>query len=188
MTITDLVLILFIAALLAYALYDQFIMPRRNGPTLLSIALLRRGRVDSVIFVGLVAILIYNNVTSHGAQMTTWLLSALALMGFYIFWIRTPRIIFKQRGFFFANVWIEYNRIKEMNLSEDGVLVMQLEQRRLLIRVRNIDDLEKYINFLLKINKLRYSLNYVFSNFISNHNIAKAIFPIDQLLFNLTFY
>lgn len=59
MTITDLVLILFIAALLAYALYDQFIMPRRNGPTLLSIALLRRGRVDSVIFVGLVAILIY---------------------------------------------------------------------------------------------------------------------------------
>ncbi|MCT7040840.1 DUF986 family protein, partial [Salmonella enterica subsp. enterica serovar Pomona] len=109
MTITDLVLILFIAALLAYALYDQFIMPRRNGPTLLSIALLRRGRVDSVIFVGLVAILIYNNVTSHGAQMTTWLLSALALMGFYIFWIRTPRIIFKQRGFFFANVWIEYN-------------------------------------------------------------------------------
>lgn len=82
MTITDLVLILFIAALLAYALYDQFIMPRRNGPTLLSIALLRRGRVDSVIFVGLVAILIYNNVTGHGAQMTTWLLSALALMGF----------------------------------------------------------------------------------------------------------
>lgn len=38
MTITDLVLILFIAALLAYALYDQFIMPRRNGPTLLSMA------------------------------------------------------------------------------------------------------------------------------------------------------
>lgn len=49
-----------------------------------------------------------------------------------------------------------------MNLSEDGVLVMQLEQRRLLIRVRNIDDLEKYINFLLKINNLRYSLNDVF--------------------------
>lgn len=32
MTITDLVLILFIAALLAFAIYDQFIMPRRNGP------------------------------------------------------------------------------------------------------------------------------------------------------------
>ncbi|MEA7510720.1 DUF986 family protein, partial [Salmonella enterica subsp. enterica serovar Virginia] len=48
------------------------------------------------------------------------------------------------------NVWIEYNRIKEMNLSEDGVLVMQLEQRRLLIRVRNIDDLEKIYKLLIE--------------------------------------
>ncbi|RDT62917.1 DUF986 family protein, partial [Klebsiella pneumoniae] len=39
---------------------------------------------------------------------------------------------------------------KEMNLSEDGVLVMQLEQRRLLIRVRNIDDLEKIYKLLVK--------------------------------------
>ncbi|HGE6879956.1 TPA: DUF986 family protein [Citrobacter amalonaticus] len=148
MTITDLVLVFFIAALLAYAIYDQFIMPRRNGPTLLAIPLLRRSRVDSIIFIGLIAILIYNNVTSHGAIITTWLLCALALMGFYIFWIRVPKILFKQDGFFFANVWIEYNRIKAMNLSEDGVLVMQLEQRRLLIRVRNIDDLEKIYKLL----------------------------------------
>lgn len=41
-----------------------------------------------------------------------------------------------------------------MNLSEDGVLVMQLEQRRLLIRVRNIDDLEKFISFSFQLNKL----------------------------------
>ena len=33
--------------------------------------------------------------------------------------------------------------------SEDGVLVMQLEQRRLLIRVRNIDDLEKIYKLLV---------------------------------------
>ncbi|MFW0767090.1 DUF986 family protein [Trabulsiella odontotermitis] len=149
MTITDWILIIFIVALLAYALYDQFIMPRRNGPLLLSIPLLRRNRVDGIIFVGLVAILIYNNVTQHGAIVTTWLLSALALMGLYLFWIRTPRILFKQTGFFFANVWINYNRIKEMNLSEDGVLVMQLEHRRLLIRVRNIDDLEKIYKLLV---------------------------------------
>ncbi|HCI9485998.1 TPA: DUF986 family protein, partial [Raoultella ornithinolytica] len=47
------------------------------------------------------------------------------------------------------NIWIEYKRIKAMNLSEDGVLVMQLEQRRLLIRVRNIDDLEKIYKLLV---------------------------------------
>ncbi|EIV2084833.1 DUF986 family protein [Klebsiella aerogenes] len=149
MAITELVLILFIVALVAFAIYDQFIMPRRNGPTLLSIPLLRRGRVDGMIFVGLTAILIYNNIANHGEIITTWLLSALALMGLYLFWIRTPRILFKKSGFFFANVWIEYPRIKAMNLSEDGVLVMQLEQRRLLIRVRNIDDLEKIYKLLV---------------------------------------
>ncbi|EKQ7192150.1 DUF986 family protein [Klebsiella oxytoca] len=149
MTITDLVLILFILVLFAFAVYDQFIMPRRNGPVLLAISLLRRNRVDGIIFVGLIAILIYNNIANHGELITTWLLSALALMGLYLFWIRSPKIIFKKQGFFFANIWIEYKRIKEMNLSEDGVLVMQLEQRRLLIRVRNIDDLEKIYKLLV---------------------------------------
>lgn len=150
MTITDIVLVLFIVALLAYAIYDEWIMPRRHGATLLAIPLLRRGRVDAFIFAGLLVILIYNNVMSGGALLTTWLLCALALMAIYLFWIRTPKILFKKNGFFFANVWIEYNRIKEMNLSEDGVLVMQLEQRRLLIRVRNIDDLEKIYKLLVK--------------------------------------
>jgi len=150
MTVTDIVLVVFIVALLAYAIYDELIMPRRNGTTLLTIPLLRRGRVDAVIFAGLLMILIYNNVMSQGALLTTWLLCALALMAFYLFWMRVPKIIFKSTGFFFANVWIEYNRIKEMNLSEDGVLVMQLEQRRLLVRVKNIDDLEKIYKLLVK--------------------------------------
>lgn len=150
MTVTDIVLVLFIVALLAYAIYDEFIMPRRHGETLLALPLLRRRRTDAFIFAGLVVILIYNNVTSHGAILTTWLLCALALMAIYLFWFRSPKLIFKKHGFFFANVWIEYNRIKEMNLSEDGVLVMQLEQRRLLIRVKNIDDLEKIYTLLLK--------------------------------------
>lgn len=70
-------------------------------------------------------------------------------MAIYLFWFRQPKIIFKTDGFFFANAWIEYNRIKAMNLSEDGVLVMQLEQRRLLIRVKNIDDLEKIYKLLV---------------------------------------
>ena len=149
MTITDIVILVCVAALLAYAIYDQAIMPARKGTTLLSIPLLRRSRVDGIIFAGLVAILIYNNISQHGALLTTWLLCALALMAIYLFWVRIPKIIFKKEGFFFANVWIEYNRIKEMNLSEDGVLVMQLEQRRLLVRVKNIDDLEKIYKLMI---------------------------------------
>lgn len=149
MTLTDWVLILFILVLLAFAIYDDVIMAKRKGATLLTIPLLRRSRVDGAIFVGLVAILIYNNVASNGAPLTTWLLGALALMAIYLFWFRQPKIIFKRHGFFFANAWIEYSRIKAMNLSEDGVLVMQLEQRRLLIRVKNIDDLERIYKILV---------------------------------------
>lgn len=150
MSLTDYVLVLCVAGLLAYAIYDEFIMPRRHGVTLLTAPLLRRSRADSVIFTGLLAIVIYNNVTHHGAILTTWLLSMLALVVIYLFWIRAPKIIFKENGFFFANIWIEYGRIKAMQLSEDGVLVVQLEQRRLLIRVRNIDDLEKIHKIMVK--------------------------------------
>ena len=149
MTLTDSILVLFIAALLAYAIYDELILPQRNGKTQLALPLLRRSRVDATIFVGLLIILIYNNVTNGGTSLTTWLLCALSLLAIYLFWIRVPKIIFKARGFYYSSVWIEYNRIKEMNLSEDGVLVMQLEQRRLLVRVKNIDDLEKIYKFMV---------------------------------------
>jgi len=146
---TDIVLVICILLLLAWAIYDEFLMDKRKSETLLKIALLRRNRIDSTIVVFLIAILIYNNLTSQGTPLTTWLLSGLALMVIYLSWFRQPKLLFKSQGFFFANVWIDYQRIKEMNLSEDGVLVMQLEQRRLLIRVKNIDDLERIYKLMV---------------------------------------
>lgn len=150
MTLTDGVLLLFTLALLVWAIYDEWILDKRYGQTLLAVPLLRRSRADSLIFVGLIAILIYQNVTQQGAPLTLWLLCALALVVIYLFWIRIPKIRFKPQGFFLSGVWVKYNRIKAMNLSEDGVLVMELEHRRLLVRVRNIDDLESIYHLLLK--------------------------------------
>lgn len=95
MIIMDLVLIFFIVVLLVYVFYDQFIMFCCNGFILFFIVLFCCGCVDSVIFVGLVVIFIYNNVISYGVQMIIWLLSVLVLMGFYIFWICMLWIIFK---------------------------------------------------------------------------------------------
>jgi len=57
MTLTDFVLIFFIAVLLAWAIYDEFIMDKRHGKTQLCVTLLRRNRIDGSIFVVLVAIL-----------------------------------------------------------------------------------------------------------------------------------
>ncbi|RWR03807.1 hypothetical protein ED28_02125 [[Pantoea] beijingensis] len=149
MFLTDYVIIAFITLLLLYAIYDEFIMELRKGKTRLKVRLQRRTKLDSLIFIGLIAILIYNNVSSRGPQLTTTLLLVLAFITIYIFWVRLPKIVFKESGFFYANVWIDYSRIKTMNLSEDGVLVIQLEQRRLLIHVRHIDDLDAIYNVML---------------------------------------
>ncbi|EGT5680036.1 DUF986 family protein [Cronobacter turicensis] len=150
MTLTDGVLVIFIIALLGWAMYDQWGTERRHGNTLLRVPLLKRGRADSLIFTGLVVILIWQNIASHGALLTTWLLGALALVAIYLFWLREPQLRFKREGFFFAGGWVKYDQIKAMNLSEDGILVMQLARRRLLIRVKNIDDLEKIYQFMIK--------------------------------------
>lgn len=150
MSLTDVVLVLFIALLLLYAIYDQWIMPRRHGKTLLQVPLQRRSKIDNIIFIGLIMILIYNNVTQYGPVITTTLLMALIAVAVYLAWIRTPQLLLKSQGLFFANVWINYDRIKSMNLSEDGVLVIQLEQRNLLIRVRKLDDLEKIYHVMVE--------------------------------------
>lgn len=150
MSLTDFAILLFIVLLLLYAIYDQWVMPRRHGKTQLRVALQRRSKIDSLIFIGLIMILIYNNVTQHGPVITTTLLMALILVAVYLFWIRSPQLILKSEGLFFANAWINYDRIKSMNLSEDGVLVIELEQRRLLIRVRKLDDLEKIYHVMVK--------------------------------------
>lgn len=150
MSLPNFAILLFIVLLLLYAIYDQWVMPRRHGKTQLRVALQRRSKIDSLIFIGLIMILIYNNVTQHGPVITTTLLMALILVAVYLFWIRSPQLILKSEGLFFANAWINYDRIKSMNLSEDGVLVIELEQRRLLIRVKKLDDLEKIYHVMVK--------------------------------------
>ncbi|MCA6999015.1 DUF986 family protein [Dickeya solani] len=150
MTFTDVVLMVSIALALLYAIYDEFIMDRRQGQTRLKVRLRRRHRLDALIFVVLVVILVYKNVITHGSSLTTLLLFSLILMAIYLTMIRYPKLLFKDQGFFYANTYISYHRIKNMNLSEDGILVIDLEKRRLLIAVMELDDLEKIYKFMIE--------------------------------------
>ncbi len=150
MAVTEIVLMVLIALMLGWALYVEIAPERRRGHTLLKVALLRRSPVDTAIFTALLAILVYNNLVNHGSLLTTWLLCGTALLAIYIGWLRTPWLRFKKGGFFYGPLWISYARISTMNLSEDGVLVVQLEKQRLLIRVRNIDDLEAIYKIMLR--------------------------------------
>ena len=150
MTLTDGLIALCIAALLLFSLYNDFILPRRKGPTRLSVALRRRHKIDSLIFIGPLAILLWNNVTHQGPQLTTTLLMVLCFLAFWLFWLRRPILLMKREGLFYGGVWIAYERIQNINLSEDGILVMQLEQRRLLIAVQQLDDLERIYHTLVE--------------------------------------
>ncbi|WLS77127.1 DUF986 family protein [Erwinia pyri] len=150
MSLTDYLIILFILLFLAYAIYDELIMTRLKGPTLLKVFLQRSNKLDSLIFVGLVSILIYQNIVNQGPRVTTTLLMVLAFLSVYLFWIRLPKLLFKPQGFWYANIFIDYSRIKTMNLSEDGILVIELESRRLLIHVRKLDDLETIYQFMVQ--------------------------------------
>lgn len=150
MQLTDYLILLFTVLILLYAIYDELIMPRLKGPTRLKILLQRRSKLDSMIFIGLLVILLYQNLRTQGPQLTTLLLLTLAAVAVWLFWIRAPKLLLKEHGFFFANVFIPWERIRAINLSEDGVLVITLEKRRLLIYVRRLDDLESIYKFMLE--------------------------------------
>ncbi|ACR68899.1 DUF986 domain-containing protein [Edwardsiella ictaluri] len=150
MSLTDIALLVFIVLFLLYAIYDEAIMPRQRSATLLRVNLKRRNKADSLIFIGLLAILVYRNISDQGAPFTTWLLATLMVVAIYIFYLRWPKLLFKQQGFYYGNVFIDYARIRGMNLSEDGFLVIDLEKRRLLIQVANLDSLDEIFKFLLE--------------------------------------
>ncbi|MBK4725867.1 DUF986 family protein [Pantoea agglomerans] len=150
MFLTDYLIILFIVLIFLYGLYDELIMDRLQGPTRLKVLLQRRNKLDSLIFIVLLGVLLYKNVSDQGPQITTLLLMALGALTAWLFWIRAPKLLLKQHGFFYANVFIPWGRISAINLSEDGVLVIALENRRLLIHVRQLDDLEKIYQVMLE--------------------------------------
>lgn len=150
MSLTDALIALCIVALLLFAIYDEAILPRRRGPTRLRVTLRRQHKIDSLIFIGLLLILLWNNLSHQGSPLTTSLLMVLSFLAFWLFWLRRPTLLMKNTGLFYAGVWVDYRRIQGMNLSEDGILVVQLEQRRLLIAVQQLDDLERIYHTLVE--------------------------------------
>ncbi|MCW7548596.1 DUF986 family protein [Photorhabdus sp. APURE] len=150
MNLNDMVLVGLIILMLAFAVYDEFIVNLLKGKTYLQIKLKRKHRIDTLIFIILTLIVVYNNITSYGSRLTTYLLLFTILVTIYIAYIRSPKLLFKNDGFFYANTFISYSRIKTMNLSEDGILVIGLENKKLYISVTQLDDLERIYKFLIE--------------------------------------
>lgn len=149
MTFNDAILAIIILIMLMYAIYDEFIQHLLKGKTLLKVNLKRKNRVDATIFIILICIVIYTNIVRHGNLLTTYLLLITIFMSIYLAFIRTPKLFFKQTGFYFANTFILYDRIKTMNLSEDGILLIGLEKKKINVQVSHLDDLQRIYEFLI---------------------------------------
>ncbi|KAA1186381.1 DUF986 family protein [Photorhabdus heterorhabditis] len=150
MNLNDMVLVSLIVLMLAFAIYDEFVVNLLKGKTYLQIKLKRKHKIDALIFIILILIVVYNNIIAHGSRLTTYLLLFTILVTIYIAYIRSPKLLFKSKGFFYANTFISYDRIKTINLSEDGILVIGLENKNLYISVCQLDDLEMIYKFLVE--------------------------------------
>ncbi|MCC8367364.1 DUF986 domain-containing protein [Xenorhabdus sp. PB61.4] len=149
MSLNDIILIASILLAFAFAIYDEFFIHYFKGKTLLTIKLKRKHRIDALIFIILVSIVIYNNVVAQGSPLTTYLLSFIILISIYFGYIRSPKLIFKKEGFYYFNRLFYYEKIKAINLSEDGILMIEFEAKKIYISVTKLDDLEKIYKFLL---------------------------------------
>ncbi|CAK8741005.1 hypothetical protein SODG_004443 [Sodalis praecaptivus] len=103
MTVTDIGLVVMIVIALLFAVFDEFIVDYAlRSKTRLRVPLSRQGQLDGLIFIVLLLILLYKNITTGGTVVTSTLILILGLMVVYLAYIRHPRMLFKTEGFFMA--------------------------------------------------------------------------------------
>ncbi|SFG91141.1 DUF986 family protein [Sporolactobacillus nakayamae] len=147
MTLTIALMYLIFAGLFAYILFDDLIVRLLKGKTVLSVRLRKRNYLDQLILATLLVIIyISNNVRGESSTVINTALILLVLTLLYNTFVKVPTARFKKTGFFYGLGFIKYDQVKKMNLSEDGVLVVDTSRRRMLLYARKIDDLEKILN------------------------------------------
>ncbi|QIW15406.1 hypothetical protein A4G20_03190 [Pasteurellaceae bacterium RH1A] len=145
---TNFILLLGILLFLAYAFYDQFLMDKLKGKTRLSLFLKPQAKADGLILIGLIIITIYQGLQNQIEALPLFLLSFCIILAIYAVFIRRPRLLLKEEGFFFGNVYFRYQAIEQINLAEGNILVIDLKGgRRLLARLAQAQDLEQAVNF-----------------------------------------
>lgn len=145
---TNIILLIGIAAVLAFAIYDQVIMPKLKGETKLIVQLQRQVKGDAWILIGLIALTMVYGVQNGIESLTIYLLAFSIILCVYVTFLRSPRLLLKEQGFFFANVFFEYANIHQINLAQSQIIVIDLKSgRRLLVRIQTPEDIEKVVNF-----------------------------------------
>ncbi|OOH87217.1 hypothetical protein BMT54_10250 [Pasteurellaceae bacterium 15-036681] len=145
---TNILLSIGILLCLAYAIYDQFIMDKLKGETKLAIRLKQQAKLDTGILIGLIVLIIIQSLQTGIEAITLFLLTSCIILAVYSAFIRFPRLLLKPKGFFFGNIYFDYQRVEQINLAEGQILVIDLKGgRRLLVRIQQQQDIEKVVNF-----------------------------------------
>ncbi|MBM5596032.1 DUF986 domain-containing protein [Listeria seeligeri] len=139
---------LFVANILTllYILYNDAVIPLWKGKSVLTVKLRSRGRWDGYLFVGIIALLFVSNAFfREGPFSTSVLLAIMGVLFIYICFFRSSRAVFKETGIFYALLFFPYDKIERMNLSEDGILVIETNRQRLMLFAKSERDLEKML-------------------------------------------
>lgn len=140
-------LLIGIALFFCYAFYDQFGMDFWKGKTLLKVRLKKQAKKDAVIFIALIVIIIYQT-QSNISSFTLYLLGALILLTVYAAFVRSPVLLLKEKGFFFGNLYFQYDKINQINLADNDILVIDLVTgKRLLAHLLNEEDKASLVQF-----------------------------------------
>ncbi|EIJ67804.1 DUF986 family protein [Pasteurella bettyae] len=147
---TNAILLICVLLFFAYSFYEQFGLDKRKGKTKLKLALKKQAKADAIIFIVLIGCLFgyqSNNVINI-APFTIFLLTTAVVLAIYTAFIRSPMLILKEKGFFYSNMFIEYDKIAQVNLAEGNIFVIDLTNtKRLLITLANPQDTEKLVAF-----------------------------------------
>lgn len=146
------VLLAVIILFFAIAFYDQFLIDKLKGKTRLKVRLLRRNKIEGAIFIVLLIIAVAQANWHTIEPFTLFLLSTFAILIIYHFFIRYPTLSLKDKGFFFANMFITYDKINTINVTEDGFLQFVLKNGKALpIYIENVDDVAKVLQSLVEL-------------------------------------
>ena len=148
---TNFLLFLFIILFLVYAIYDQFVMERIKGKTLVKVRLKKRSKTDAVILIVLIVLLIYQDISTLSA-LTLYLFAMTIILIVYGAFIRAPVFLLKSHGLFYGNLFTYYRDIVAINLTETKDLIIDLNNRkRFIIQPENPADLVDVLTQLIQL-------------------------------------
>lgn len=152
MILTHIILTVTITLFFLFLLYAEFIIFHKHGKALLVVNLKNRNRLDGSIFIILITILFYHYTINGGDNVSGLLLIFLFMISCYLYFIRSPKFILKTSGFFYCNLFFIYDHITEINLTQNGILILKLNHKKIHIHVNYLDDLEQIYKTLIAIN------------------------------------